>query len=1341
MAASNTNDRRSAGIYQALNGTGGFNANSPTASGLLNSLNGPSVGTNAAIGGSAIVTAGGAITVNAVENLQVTLTQGGFAAGVAGLGGGIGVVTIASNVSATAGGTLSAGGALNILSSLYENVDDTAFAGAAGLVGLGAAVVVVTDVSTTTAGLSDNAIVHNASNIDINATANQNITAHTAGAAVAGIGLGASFTKIDVHNDSTTDELAFVGKNVMIGQSQGDSVGGLSVAAVSNVMADGTAFGLSAGVFAAGANFSYVTVKPAVESRIGSGSQINTTGDVSVTAASNHNSAAKVSGIAGGLAGFGASVTQAHADGSTTAHIDGSIANGSSPGADNVTVQATSGDTASANSQATTGGFVALTSNQAEATVQPSVSAYIASNGNISASSNISVLATENPEGDAVTKGVTVGLAALSGSASTSTVQPNVTSYLMASSVHAGTGNTNNITVNATDAPVNGHPPTYNIDSTNPTNDTLQVQNNGLQTGDVVQYDPNGNQVIGGLQATAPSGLPSPNDTQPRLYNVINVDQNGQFTSTRSDVDPNNLALGSLFDGSNGVDPTTSTIHFASPHNFQTGDQVIYVPSNGATPVGGLTSGTTYYVLVVDPLTIKLTTYDPTVNTTHNLQYFTPVTGNTIHLPGHGFTNGEAVTYHAPAAHTFSSGQVNVNGNPANTIEYVDQFFDAAGNPEPAFANGDVVQYNTNGTSIGGLTAGQNYKVVNVNANGTTETLQLEHTVTTSLTFGNNGSNDTIRRNDGGNWTNDGFANNQTITVSGTASNDRSYTIQNVSGDTLILTSNGTVTGEGPETGTVDGPVIALNTSGVSESVTHSLTKVGDLSITTGGASMDGQRFYVVDPTNDPDNFGLSMTPGGPALSFVVPAGKTNDADHLIGPESIDLSAGAGSQVLRIAIIGSTVDITHGPQKLDGPGGVPLNLISPVTGTGISSVVTDGSGLGVVSGSLYSATITDSPTVKAYVSSGLATAGGDVSITGISTTHATANTQNGSGGLVSIGEASSQSDQTIDNEAYVDSGTHIVAGGNFTLSAKTTNQSDAATQSFTGGVIGSADAHVQSTIGYTTDATVKDDADVLAGGAVQVTATSSTSQTTNAHASGIGWGGNGSAEATSTINSSPTKVEVGNSSTVTGRTVLLSATVPHLYVDAHSEGYGAGVVSFGRGTSNVNVTVPVQIRLDSNGAVTGYEGVDFVTKYGTNDPKDFHTQASSLGRSSGLFGEVEANSTNNTYLETQPAMAPIICAAGSTVTAGPRDPSDPAAAATGLDHLALYIDTTNGDISDHSAPHSPQRRSLAADNSSDPKDNLQTDTDINFNSNVVILSGRSPELVIDKYGSSVSRCR
>ena len=75
------------------------------------------------------------------------------------------------------------------------------------------------------------------------------------------------------------------------------------------------------------------------------------------------------------------------------------------------------------------------------------------------------------------------------------------------------------------------------------------------------------------------------------------------------------------FSPSQAVDPTTNTITFTTPDDFQTGDMVVYHTDpaiqdstvlNGQTvdegdqPISGLEDGQTYYVVVVNPTTIRL---------------------------------------------------------------------------------------------------------------------------------------------------------------------------------------------------------------------------------------------------------------------------------------------------------------------------------------------------------------------------------------------------------------------------------------------------------------------------------------------------------------------------------------------------------------------------------------------------------------------------------------------------------------------------------------------------------------------------------------------------------------
>jgi len=289
-------------------------------------------------------------------------------------------------------------------------------------------------------------------------------------------------------------------------------------------------------------------------------------------------------------------------------------------------VEAVANDTANAQVQSVAGGLFGAGINIADASVDPTVEAWIDSPGLVSTSSNIEVKATSRPEADAVSKGTAVGGLAIGGSDAQSKVDPDVKAYIVAPAVRtAGTGN---ITVLASATPQLVNPPSYKVVSTDQGADTLHIDDHGLSTGDVVAYENNGQTAIGGLEGAVLSGLPAPNDKFYREYNVIAAGED-------------DLSFGAIFDGDANVDPVTDIITFDSPHNLETGDRVFYLPGIDAQGVtssaqGGLTANTLYYVLALDGERIKLTTYDPLAVVV--MQPFTPNGGSdTITVNGHGW--------------------------------------------------------------------------------------------------------------------------------------------------------------------------------------------------------------------------------------------------------------------------------------------------------------------------------------------------------------------------------------------------------------------------------------------------------------------------------------------------------------------------------------------------------------------------------------------------------------------------------------------------------------------------------------------------------------------------------
>ncbi len=236
----------------------------------------------------------------------------------------------------------------------------------------------------------------------------------------------------------------------------------------------------------------------------------------------------------------------------------------------------------------------------------------------------------------------------------------------------------------------------------------------GLYTGEPVTYDSNGGSSIGGLtdgttyyvisvdsndieldpslaDATSSSPtqiipltsstgtgtftVPEPTSKVSAYIDNSTVTAGGQVLVLSGFNNPTTLPDATTLNINPGSDVTVSgdAIHFASPDGLTTGQEVVY-SSGGGTSIGGLTSGQSYYVIVLDPYTIKLAaTYDDAVSGT-------PV-------------------------------QVSVAGVDTSTNEI------SLSSGNLGLYTGEAVVYNAgNGTPIGGLQGGTTYYVIAVDA-------------------------------------------------------------------------------------------------------------------------------------------------------------------------------------------------------------------------------------------------------------------------------------------------------------------------------------------------------------------------------------------------------------------------------------------------------------------------------------------------------------------------------------------------------------------------------------------------------------------------------------------------
>ena len=205
---------------------------------------------------------------------------------------------------------------------------------------------------------------------------------------------------------------------------------------------------------------------------------------------------------------------------------------------------------------------------------------------------------------------------------------------------------------------------TFNAAAVDSVAHSLTLNGNLFTTGEAVLYrDSGGTSGIAGLT----SGT--------TYYTIVSGDSVQLAASYADALAGNAIDLGSA-SGQQLTLTSLEAIVLDAAHGYTTGDKVTYSSGSGDA-IGGLTSGQSYYVIVVDDSTIRLAA------TSSNAEA------------------GTAIILDISAAsgddHSFGIG---------NVITYTDH----------GFANGQAVVYSTDGDAIGGLTSGTTYYVIKTGA-------------------------------------------------------------------------------------------------------------------------------------------------------------------------------------------------------------------------------------------------------------------------------------------------------------------------------------------------------------------------------------------------------------------------------------------------------------------------------------------------------------------------------------------------------------------------------------------------------------------------------------------------
>ena len=286
---------------------------------------------------------------------------------------------------------------------------------------------------------------------------------------------------------------------------------------------------------------------------------------------------------------------------------------------------------------------------------------------------NLLVSATDNAEiyniGGAVTKGRTAGIGA---TVARNLIDRDTQAYIGNETLGLG---------------VNDQAPGVGVDETT---DTLNLgYAHGFATGDAVIYDSGGGPEINGLTdggtyyvITVP-GEPTllKLSTTDTLDNVIDLDPATAAGNAHS--------IARAFDPATAVDSDSDTITFTSPHGFATGQAVVY-NNGGGTSIGGLQAGEIFYAIVLDENAFQLAETRAEALAGKALDLAASAAEDTAHTIGAAF----------------------------NATPCVDGSLDRITLEFPhGLSTGDALVYdNGGGVSIGGLTHGQTYYVVRIDA-------------------------------------------------------------------------------------------------------------------------------------------------------------------------------------------------------------------------------------------------------------------------------------------------------------------------------------------------------------------------------------------------------------------------------------------------------------------------------------------------------------------------------------------------------------------------------------------------------------------------------------------------
>jgi hypothetical protein len=297
-------------------------------------------GTSAFIGANALINVGNNVDIDARERVHLDMDAGAGNLSAGAGGAAVIVATLDTKVDAFIGDgatvTAGAAGIISVDADLRHEVDGLSVSATIAGGALIAAVAVVDDHGKSAAYLDSNSTnsthIPQAGNVVVKAKSDQAIKLETGEGALAGFAAGASVAVARVEEGSTK---AYVGQNVRIGQTNGQSVGTLNVIADADADLVADAYAVSLGVATGSGSDARAIYLPTISAYVDDDAQITLSGDLAIRSKSFATTAADALGVNVAL---GLTVGVSLAESEVSPHLRSSLGSGT-VSANNVIVE------------------------------------------------------------------------------------------------------------------------------------------------------------------------------------------------------------------------------------------------------------------------------------------------------------------------------------------------------------------------------------------------------------------------------------------------------------------------------------------------------------------------------------------------------------------------------------------------------------------------------------------------------------------------------------------------------------------------------------------------------------------------------------------------------------------------------------------------------------------------------------------------------------------------------------------------------------------------------------------------------------------------------------------